>query len=125
MQVRGVGGNTALHYLMQTFSSDPPQCTFLIELLISGGLDPNTKNDSGNTPLHIAVIAEETQAILFAVEHNALAKHWVPKFEFCTPGEGGKTLLHIACDLNLGTMVVFLLKNLVLHQQKSLHVLDE
>ena len=43
----------------------------LVEMLIAEGADVNTRNDDGKTPLHMAAIRGNYQAVKFFVDHGA------------------------------------------------------
>lgn len=55
-------GNTPLHYFCRSFPS--PTCQALLRVLLSLGADPNKPNQSGETPLHKAILNNSVRVLL-------------------------------------------------------------
>mmetsp|Transcript_4196 Transcript_4196/g.12797 ORF Transcript_4196/g.12797 Transcript_4196/m.12797 type:complete len:1001 (-) Transcript_4196:35-3037(-) len=64
-------GNTPLHYLVRSPSSDAPRLERLILMLVRAGCDINSKNNLGETPLHSAAARGLPTTIRFLIQQRA------------------------------------------------------
>lgn len=89
---RDFRGNTALHYALNRKQSWR-QFNELRAVLIELGHDLDSKNNAGQTPLHIAIIKGHTQAANLLIK-----KEWMrgTSVGIETPDRDGNTPLHLA-----------------------------
>ena len=111
-------GNNALHLLFINFSSNPNLAKVIAKSLIKKGTKINAKNKSDYTPIQLAVINNQIEAITYALEHNMYARQFhfhneddeylnqSTHFDFNTPGGSkGQTVLHLAVLSNNGKII--------------------
>ena len=56
-------GNCLLHKIFSVYDSFVDEANFLVSLLINAGVSPNTLNLDLHSPLHIAVLKNQTEAV--------------------------------------------------------------
>ena len=61
-------GNTALHLII---SANKVATIEIMGLLLNAGLDPNKRNNYGQTPLHTAALQGDSEAIRLLIDHGA------------------------------------------------------
>ena len=63
-------GNGPFHYLIPLFKKNIQEATKIGFLLFENGCDPNMRNHSGVTPLHLAIKKSFFSAVKFALQCN-------------------------------------------------------
>ena len=75
-----------MHILMANFNGDLKKSGLLTEILIRNGIDCNSLDSDGKSPIHVAIKKRQLEALLFA---NSL-----PNFKLNVKGRNGRTPLH-------------------------------
>ena len=67
---RNEDGNNALHYLFLNYHQNPQNSKELAKILIKRGINVNQLNKNKLSPLHLAIVNNQIDAIAFALKYN-------------------------------------------------------
>lgn len=67
-------GNNALHYLFMNFYINPTFAKSIAKCLIKKGININAKNKQDFSPLHLAILSNQHDALLYAIDYNRILR---------------------------------------------------
>ncbi|CDW80864.1 leucine rich repeat family protein [Stylonychia lemnae] len=88
INVRNEEGNNAMHFLFMNFSINTNQSILIAEELIKKGINPNALNKNDLSPLHLAILGSNYEAIEFALYMNKKQRN--ESFSNCRGGTANK-----------------------------------
>eukprot|EP00347_Sterkiella_histriomuscorum_P006112 403354021 len=111
-------GNNAMHFLFMNFSTNPQQARKIAAQLIKRGININSLNKSELSPLQVAILGSQMEAVQFAIDHNNLMRRSMrsPDFKISfnrqlfdfnlKGGKNSQNSLHLAVALNNMKLIV-------------------
>ena len=70
INVRNDEGNNAMHFLFMNFSINTSQSKVLADQLIKKGINLNALNNNELSPVHLAILGSNYEALEYAINYN-------------------------------------------------------